>query len=86
MLSIAPAGPDGNATGDLNLTGREPVTITGVGPRVTAIDATGAGDRVITVAGGARLTLVRLTITGGNPQAAPADVKGQSATKELQKN
>lgn len=75
-LSIAASGLDGNASGDLNLTGREPVTITGAGPRATAIDATGAGDRVITVAGGARLTLVRLTITGGDPQAAPAGSGG----------
>src|SRR6202043_3072666 len=69
-------GRDGNASGDLNLTGREPVTITGAGPRATAIDATGAGDRVMTVAGDARLELVRLTISGGDPRAAPAGSGG----------
>ncbi len=76
LLSIAPAAPDANASGDLNLTGREPVTITGAGPHATTIDASDAGDRVITVAGGARLTLVRLTITGGGPPAAPAGAGG----------
>jgi CSLREA domain-containing protein len=69
MLSIARAGSDGNASGDLNLTGRERVTIIGAGSRATTINATGARDRAITVAPGARLTLVRLAITGG---AAPA--------------
>jgi hypothetical protein len=76
MLSIARSGSDGNASGDLNLTGRSQVTIIGAGSRTTTINATGARDRAITVAPGTWLTLVRLTITGGAPPAAPAGSGG----------
>lgn len=72
VLSIPPAGSDGNATGDLNVRSREPVTIIGAGPRATTIDASGASDRVVTVARGARVALTRLMITGGRAPAAPA--------------
>ena len=43
-LSIAPAGPDDNTSGDLNATGAAPLTITGSGPGATVIDAGGLGD------------------------------------------
>ena len=65
-LSIAPAGLDDNATGDLNVTGTTPLTIIGAGTTATVIDATGLGDRALSVAAGATVTLEGLSITGGN--------------------
>lgn len=60
-LSLAGAGEDANAAGDLDVTGR--VTIAGSG--VVVIDANGV-DRVFDVRAGGNLTLNGLTITGGN--------------------
>jgi CSLREA domain-containing protein len=65
-LSIPPIGPDDNASGDLNLASPAPLTITGAGPDTAVIDARSLGDRVLSVTGGARVSLVRLTITGGD--------------------
>ncbi len=76
VLSIAPAGSDGDASGDLNITGREPVTILGAGPHATTIDAVGMGDRVIRVAQGSRVTLAQLRITGGSPPGGRAGLGG----------
>ena len=72
VLSIAPVGSDDNTSGDLNLTGRVPLTLRGAGTAATVIDAGGLGDRVISVAAGARLSLARLTITGGHPSDGAA--------------
>ena len=74
-LSIPPVGVDDNTSGDLTVSSTAPLTITGAGVRATVIDARRLGDRVLSVASGARLTLVRLRITGGRP---PAASKGSS--------
>ena len=75
-LSIAPAGADDNATGDLNVTGSTPITIIGAGATASVIDATGLGDRVLSVAAGATVTLERLTITGGHAPDGAAGANG----------
>lgn len=63
-ITLAGAGEDANATGDFDITG--PLTIIGDGIGATIIDA-GTLDRVFHVAGSAdRLTLVNLTIQGGD--------------------
>jgi CSLREA domain-containing protein len=76
VLSIPPAGADDNTSGDLNVDGATPLTITGAGVRATVIDAGGLGDRVLSVAGGARLVLSRLRISGGRAPAGPAGASG----------
>jgi CSLREA domain-containing protein len=80
-LSIAPAGTDDNATGDLNVTGTTPLTITGAGTTASVIDATGLGDRVLSVATGATVTLENLTITGGRPPDGAVGANGTSGTR-----
>ena len=75
-LSIAPAGPDDNTTGDLNATGAAPLTIRGSGPGVTVIDAGGLGDRALSVASDATVTLRRLRVTGGHPPGAQPGLAG----------
>ena len=75
VLSIPRAGADDNTSGDLNVVGAAPLTITGAGLRATVIGADGLGDRVLSVASGARLVLSRLSITGGR---APAGSPGAS--------
>ncbi len=75
VLTIPVAGADDNTSGDLNVDSAAPLTITGSGPRATVIDAGGLGDRVLSVASGARLVLSRLSITGGR---APAGSPGAS--------
>jgi CSLREA domain-containing protein len=79
-LSIAPAGADDNATGDLNVTGTTPLTITGAGAGASVVDATGLGDRVLSVAAGATVTLERLTITGGHAPDGAAGANGANVT------
>ncbi len=69
-LTIAPKGADGNPTGDLNVTGKGRLTITGRGKSDTVIDAAGLGDRALSIAAAATVTLRQLTITGGYPSAA----------------
>ena len=75
-LSIAPAGTDDNATGDLNVTGTAPLAIVGVGKSATVIDATGLGDRVLSIAAGASVTLRGLEITGGHAPDGAAGASG----------
>ena len=79
-LSIAPTGADDNATGDVNVTGTTPLTIIGAGAGATVIDATGLGDRVLSVAAGATITLERLTITGGHAPDGAAGANGTNGT------
>jgi CSLREA domain-containing protein len=76
VLSIPPAGVDDNTSGDLNVDGAAPLTITGAGLRATVIDAGGLGDRVLSVASGAHLVLSRLSITGGRAPAGSAGASG----------
>ncbi len=75
-LSIAPVGPDDNASGDLTVASAAPLTIRGAGVRATVIDARLLGDRGLSVAGGARLTLVGLRITGGHAPSVPNGPSG----------
>jgi CSLREA domain-containing protein len=76
VLSIPAATADDNTGGDLNVDGAAPLTITGAGLRATVIDARGLGDRVLSVASGARLVLSRLSITGGRARAGSAGASG----------
>lgn len=62
-LSIAGAGEDANATGDLDIT--SVVTISGAGQATTIIDANGI-DRVLDIRPGASLEISGVTIQGGN--------------------
>jgi predicted outer membrane repeat protein len=62
-LSLIGAGEDAASTGDLDLTGA--VTLQGMGPGATIIDATGAADRVFDVLTGTTASLTGLAITGG---------------------
>jgi CSLREA domain-containing protein len=61
-LTIAGAGEDAAATGDLDLT--RSVTITGAGARQTVIDGSGI-DRVFDVASGVTALIADVTVTGG---------------------
>jgi CSLREA domain-containing protein len=76
LLSIPRAGADDNTSGDLNVDGAAPLTVIGAGLRGTVIDARGLGDRVLSVASGARLVLSRLSITGGRAPAGSAAASG----------
>jgi CSLREA domain-containing protein len=76
VLSITAAGADDNTSGDLNVDGAAPLAIAGAGLRATVIDAGGLGDRVLSVASGARLLLSRLSITGGRAPAGSAGAGG----------
>jgi CSLREA domain-containing protein len=75
-LSIPAAGVDDDSTGDLNVTGATPLTIMGAGAGASVIDATGLGDRVLSVAAGATVSLRRLTITGGHARDGAAGAYG----------
>ncbi len=68
QLSIPAAGPDDNTTGDLDvLATAGDLTIAGAGAGQTTIAATSAlKDRVMSVAAGANVTLVGLTLSGGH--------------------
>jgi CSLREA domain-containing protein len=76
VLSIPRAGAGDNASGDLNVDGAAPLTIIGAGLQATVIDAGGLGDRVLSVASGARLVLSRMSITGGRAVAGSAGPSG----------
>jgi CSLREA domain-containing protein len=76
MLSMHPQRADGNSSGDLNVDSAAAVTIIGAGVRATVIDAAGLGDRVLSVASGARLTLSHMSITGGRATAGPTGASG----------
>ena len=75
-LSVAPTGADDNTSGDLNVTATGPVLITGAGTKATVIDASALGDRVLSIASGAKVTLRRVTVTGGHPPAASPGTPG----------
>ena len=75
-LLLAPAARDDNTSGDLNVTNRGLLTIVGDGPSRTVIDAGRLGDRVLSVADGATLTLRGLRVTGGHPPNADAGSTG----------
>ncbi|HET9125488.1 MAG TPA: choice-of-anchor Q domain-containing protein [Solirubrobacteraceae bacterium] len=76
VLSIPPRPGDDNSSGDLNITARGMLTIAGAGARATVIDAAGDGDRVLSVARGARVVLRGLSITGGRAAAGSAGSTG----------
>jgi CSLREA domain-containing protein len=79
VLSRAGVGDDANVTGDLDVTAGT-VTITGVGPTATTIDAGGI-DRVLDVLTGATVTLQNLKITGGKlPTGVPGAPAGNGGT------
>src|SRR3954452_23920216 len=83
-LTIAGAGEDANATGDLDITGG--LTLKGAGASSTTVDGNHL-DRVFDVAAGKNVSLSGLTITGGrtadgtngSPASAGAGT-GQDAT------
>ncbi len=62
-LSIAGAGEDGAASGDLDIT--EALTITGAGPGVTVVEASGLADRIFHVLTGT-VTISGVTIRYGS--------------------
>jgi CSLREA domain-containing protein len=69
QLTIAGAGEDANATGDLDATGT--LTIRGAGAGRTVIDAGGI-DRALDVGASATVTVDGVTVTGGRtPDGAP---------------
>jgi CSLREA domain-containing protein len=75
-LSLGPSNGDDNSTGDLNVTGGARLTIIGSGTGATAIDATGLGDRVLSIVSSANVTLRQLTIAGGHVPDAHAGSSG----------
>ncbi len=65
-LTIAPAGPDDNSTGDLNVTASTTISGSGPSPIVEAGTSAGSGiDRVLTVGSGANVSISRITIRFG---------------------
>jgi CSLREA domain-containing protein len=76
VLSIAPAGADDDLSGDLNVTGTAQLAIVGAGESATVIDATGLGDRVLSIATAATVTLQKLEITGGHALDGTAGAVG----------
>ncbi|HSO99642.1 MAG TPA: M23 family metallopeptidase [Solirubrobacteraceae bacterium] len=81
LLTIRPVGADDDTTGDLNVTSSASLAITGAGTGTTVIDASRLGDRALSAATGAKLTLRRMRITGGHaPNAAPAASAGVGPT------
>ena len=77
-LSVMPSGADDNTTGDLNVTRAARLTITGAGAGRHVIDAAGLGDRVLSIAAGAHVTLSRFTITGGRAPDGSAGARRDS--------
>jgi CSLREA domain-containing protein len=76
VLSIAPSRSDGPSSGDLELNPRAPLTITGAGASATVVDAHALGDRALVVGRGSRVTLLRLTITGGHARDGASGAAG----------
>jgi len=66
VLTLTGTGENGSATGDLDITG--PLTITGLGPSQTIIDASGViSDRVLDIRSGAGTVVISgVTIMNGN--------------------
>src|SRR5262245_18777835 len=80
VITLALAGvEDANAGGDLDIVAKS-VTIVGAGPGRTVIDG-GAIDRVFHVLTGSSLTLVGMTIRGGNSGAAGGGIRGQGGSQ-----
>jgi hypothetical protein len=80
-LSIKPAGPDDNTTGDLDIASSVAgLVIKGVGAGTTTIDASGLGDRIFDIAAGASVTLEDLTLTGGQAPAGIHNFNADGAT------
>ena len=75
-LKIPAGAGDDNSTGDLNVISGARLTIIGAGTGATVIDASGLGDRVLSIASGASVTLSQLTITGGHPPTAAGGSAG----------
>jgi CSLREA domain-containing protein len=75
-LSIAPTGPDDNATGDLNIT--RSVTIEGGGAATTTIDAAHI-DRIFNImVPGVTVTITGLTLTNGQAPSGTVGTSGSS--------
>jgi hypothetical protein len=73
QLKIPMTGTDGNDSGDLNVTAAAgSLTITGSGQSTTTIDASGLGDRMLSVEAGANVTLRDLTLRGGHAPGGKA--------------
>ncbi len=70
-LTIAGAGEDSGATGDLDVT--EDLVLAGRGAALTSVSAAGLGDRVLQIAAGATVRVQDLTITGGNLLGGPSE-------------
>ena len=79
-LSFHPTGGDDNTTGDLNVGGASGLTISGAGPTATVIDATGLGDRVLSIGNTATVALIGLTVTGGHASDGSPGSAGSAAT------
>lgn len=77
-LTIAPAGPDDNSTGDLNIA--KSVTIAGAGAATTSINA-GKIDRIFNISGGTSVTISNLTLTEGQAPAGADGTSGSSPTQ-----
>ena len=75
-LSVRPSGTDDNSSGDLDVAPASNVTLVGAGSAATVIDASGLGDRALSIASGARVTLSKLTIRGGEAPSGSAGTQG----------
>ncbi len=75
-LSVTPSDTDDNRSGDLNITRARSLTIVGAGSATTVIDASGLGDRVLSIASGATVTLSQLAIHGGHAASGTAGAPG----------
>src|SRR5215203_4357136 len=62
VLSIAGAGEDAGATGDLDISG--PIVVQGAGPGTTTVTGDGT-DRVFDIRSSRMITIRDLTVTGG---------------------
>jgi CSLREA domain-containing protein len=83
VLSIKGADEDAGASGDLDIAATVVnLTVTGAGAGTTTIDASGLGDRVLTVLNGASVAIQGLEITGGHAPAGAAGIPGSSEAKD----
>ena len=81
VLTIKASGLDDNTTGDLNIAGTVAgLTIEGAGAGKTTIDATGLGDRILSIASGASVTLTGLTLTGGGAPNGATDANADGGS------
>ena len=75
-LSVRPSGPDDNSSGDLDITRASNLTLAGAGSTATVIDASGLGDRALSIASRANVTVSKLTIHGGQAASGSAGTQG----------